>query len=129
MGEDGPKARAEKETLAIPDDVRRAVDDRDQLHCRVCGRFMGEQRALHHIIFGGDARGMGGRRVHNVDEIVTVCWMYGPRPGALPCHDLVHHEKRTWQHLLLDVVKTNGTTAMQLKRWRDKPLRNRTAHD
>jgi 5-methylcytosine-specific restriction endonuclease McrA len=111
-------ASAQKETLDIPAAVRRAVDQRDGSHCRVCGRFMGDARALHHIIYGGDERGTGGRRVHNVDEIVTVCWMFGS-----DCHSLVHSNKKLWQPLLLQVVQTPGTTAMQLKRWSE---RNRT---
>lgn len=107
-----PRGRARKETLAIPDDVRRAVDERDGQFCRVCGKFLGDERALHHIVYGGSERGMGGRRVHNVDEIVTVCWLWGGN-----CHELVHSNKRLWQPLLLQVVQQRGVTAMQLKRW------------
>jgi len=109
-----PKGRATRETLAIPDAVRRIVDDRDGMHCRVCGKYLGDERALHHIIYGGDRRGFGGRRVHDPDEIVTVCWMWGGN-----CHDRVHGDKSTWQPLLLQVVQRRGVTAMQLKRWAD----------
>ena len=56
---------------------------------------------------------MGGRRVHTVEEIVTVCWMWGGN-----CHDRVHREKLLWQPLLLEVVHRPGLTAMQLMRWR-----------
>jgi len=118
---DRPLNKSERETLAIPDSVRRIIDERDGQHCRVCGKFLGEGRAIHHIIFGGDARGMGGRRVHNPDEMVTVCWMYGHK-GALPCHDLVHQQKRTWQPLLLEVARRKGITAIALRRWQ---IRNR----
>lgn len=113
-----PEARAAKETLAIPERVRAICDDRDRQCCRVCGRWLGEGRALHHIIFGGDARGTGGRRVHNPEEIVTVCWMWGGN-----CHDMVHHQKRVWQDLLLEVVRRRGVTAMQLKRWQERTPR------
>lgn len=108
----GPRGRALKETLAIPQAVRAAVDERDKKYCRVCGKYVGEERALHHIVFGGSDRGMGGRRVHNVDEIVTVCWMW-----AGNCHDLVHARKLDYQPVLLEVVKRPGLTAMQLRRW------------
>jgi hypothetical protein len=105
--------RSASETLAIPAAVRAAVDERDGQYCRVCGRFVGEQRALHHTIFGGDARGMGGRRVHEVSEIVTVCWMWGGN-----CHDRVHREKLRFQPVLLEVVNRPGLTALQLLRWK-----------
>lgn len=107
-----PRGRALKETLAIPQAVRDAVDERDKGHCRVCGKYLGDERALHHIEFGGAARGMGGRRIHNVDEIVTVCWMW-----AGNCHDLVHSRKAHYQPVLRQVVKHSGITAMQLIRW------------
>jgi hypothetical protein len=109
---------AKRETLAIPQAVRDAVDERDQLHCRVCGKWLGDRRALHHIVYGGDDRGMGGRRVHNVEEIVTVCWLPGdPRSGMQSCHDRVHSDKRLWQPLLLAVAQRSGVTALQLRRW------------
>jgi hypothetical protein len=107
-----PRGRALKETLAIPQAVRDAVDERDKQHCRVCGKYLGEERALHHVEFGGSARGMGGRRVHKVDEIVTVCWMW-----AGNCHDLVHGRKAHYQPALREVVKHSGITVMQLLRW------------
>ena len=111
----GPDAK--EESLAIPANVRSAVDERDGLSCRVCGKYLGDRRALHHVIYGGDARGMGGRRVHNVDEIATVCWL----PGDNGCHELVHSNKRIWQPLLLAVLKRRSLTALQLKRWQEGP--------
>ena len=110
---------AREESLAIPAAVREAVDLRDGMHCRVCGKYLGDRRALHHVIYGGDARGMGGRRIHNVDEIATVCWLAGdPAPGMRPCHDLVHSNKRLYQPLLLEVLQTSGVTVLQLQRWK-----------
>lgn len=111
-----PRVRARSETLTIPQDIRDAVDARDGYHCRVCGRYLGDQRALHHIVYGGDARGIGGRRVHNADEIITVCWMW-----ANNCHDRVHADKHRWQSLLLEVARRPGITAMQLDRWQRGP--------
>lgn len=107
------RGRARKETLAIPQAVRDAVDARDGHYCRVCGKYVGEERALHHIEFGGSERGMGGRRVHDVDGIVTVCWMWGGN-----CHDRVHAQKAPYQLALREVVKRPGVTALQLLRWR-----------
>lgn len=117
MGE-SPKERAAEETLAIPQWVRDVVDERDQQTCRVCGRWLGDARALHHIHFGGSRQGMGGRRDHDPSNLVTVCWMYGPGNGRPPCHDLVHREKSTYVPLLEYVATHPGLTALQLRRWR-----------
>jgi hypothetical protein len=112
------KERAASETLAIPQWVRDVVDERDQQTCRVCGRHLGDARALHHIRFGGSRQGMGGRRDHDPSNLVTVCWMYGPGKGLPPCHDLVHREKGTYLPLLEYVATHPGVTAFQLRRWR-----------
>jgi hypothetical protein len=106
--------RAKTETLAIPTALRQEVDERDGQHCRVCGKYLGDARALHHVKFGGTDRGMGGRRSHSLDNLVTVCWMWGGN-----CHDLVHAEKSKYQPLLLEVARGlhQGRTVMQLLRW------------
>lgn len=109
----------EKETLAIPARLRVAVDERDGQHCRVCGEYLGERRALHHIRYGGDTVGMGGRRHHAIDNLVTVGWL-----GARDCHSLVHGDKRLWVPILEVVVTRPGVTALQLLRW----SRRRPAH-
>jgi hypothetical protein len=111
------RTRAENESLAIPAGVRATVDERDNTACRVCGRWLGEARALHHIHYGGSRQGMGGRRDHDPANIVTVCWMYGPGNGIAPCHDLVHSNKRLYVPLLEQVVAHPGITVMQLRRW------------
>lgn len=110
------KADGREESLAIPPDVRAAVDERDGRTCRVCGRFLGDRRALHHVVYGGDQRGMGGRRVHDPAEIVTVCWL----PGDGNCHELVHSSKATWMPLLLLVAQRRSVTALQLRRWQQQ---------
>ncbi len=109
--------RAQTEMLAIPDDIRATVDERDGTYCRVCGRHLGPARALHHICYGGDRQGMGGRRQHDPNNLVTVCWMYGPSPGTPACHDLVHSNKRLYLPLLEQVITIPGVTALQLRRW------------
>lgn len=111
MSED-TKSRASRETLAIPEDIRQQVDERDRWHCRVCGKFLGQVRALHHIHYGGNRIGMGGRREHDLDNLITVCWMWGGN-----CHDLVHSNKGLWVPLLEEAVTTAGVTAFQLRRW------------
>lgn len=114
--------RSTRETLAIPTNVRAAVDDRDHFMCRLCGRFLGaERRAVHHINYGGDTVGMGGRRLHDPAEMITLGWL----PGDCQCHQRAHANKRLWQPLLLQVVKTPGVTALQLRRWQDAEERRR----
>lgn len=100
------------ETLAIPASMRSEVDGRDGGFCRVCGRYAGEQRALHHIRYGGDTVGMGGRRWHHPENLVTVGWLFDH-----DCHSKVHSDKALWVPLLLEVVHRPGTTALQLLRW------------
>lgn len=100
------------ETLAIPASMRVEVDERDQGTCRVCGQYAGERRALHHIVYGGDAAGMGGRRLHHPDNLITVGWLF-----EHDCHSIVHSNKRLWVPLLQRAVKTPGVTALQLHRW------------
>jgi 5-methylcytosine-specific restriction endonuclease McrA len=106
--------RSTRETLAIPQYVREAVDARDGYTCRVCGRFLGrERRAIHHIRYGGDVTGIGGRRKHEPTEMITVGWL----PGDCQCHQLVHGNKRLWQPVLLKVAGVQGVTALQWRRW------------
>lgn len=111
-GDDHPLSKARRETLAIPRTIRDAVDARDGQYCRVCGRYLGDARALHHIEYGGTARGMGGRRIHTVEGIITVCWLW-----AGNCHERVHSDKHKWQPILREVLTRPGTTAFQLLRW------------
>jgi hypothetical protein len=109
---------ASRETLAIPVDLRAEVDERDQQHCRVCGKWLGAERALHHIRYGGARQGMGGRREHHLDNLITVCWMWGGN-----CHDLVHSSKSLWLPLLEHTITVPGVTAMQLRRWHQRTRR------
>ena len=103
---------SKKETLAIPDSMRVEVDERDGGHCRVCGRYAGEMRALHHIEYGGDYVGIGGRRRHHPDNLVTVGWLW-----EHDCHTIVHGNKRLWVPVLKQVVAMPGVTGLQLLRW------------
>lgn len=107
-----PEGKARRETLAIPTALRLQVDERDQQNCRVCGRYQGDARALHHIHFGGSRQGMGGRREHDLNNLITVCWMW-----AGNCHDLVHARKGLWLPLLEQLTVTPGVTGFQLRRW------------
>lgn len=108
-----PLQKAERETLAIPDRIRAEVDERDLGYCRFCGQYAGERRALHHIEFGGDAVGMGGRRHHNPDNLLTVGWLF-----EHDCHSVIHGNKRLWLPLTREVVRHGGMTVLQLMRWK-----------
>lgn len=104
---------SQEETLAIPKRVRDEVDDRDGGFCRMCGKFLGERRCIHHILFGGDRQGMGGRRHHDPDEMASLCWL----PGDMNCHQRAHSQKTFWQELLLlAVASPHRVTALQLAR-------------
>lgn len=101
----------------IPKGARDAVDERDAGFCRMCGKFLGRRRAIHHINFGGDDQGMGGRRNHAVDNLVSLCWL----PGDLDCHQRAHSQKEFWRPLLQQVVLAESNlTAFQLRRWLSK---------
>lgn len=102
-----------KETLAIPASVRAEVDERDGGLCRFCGQFVGPQRALHHIAYGGDFQGMGGRRLHRPDNLLTVGWLFDH-----DCHSILHGNKNRWMELALQAAVTPGVTVLQLERWR-----------
>lgn len=104
----------DKETLDIPTFMRAAVDERDGGHCRMCGKFLGGRRAIHHIFFGGDLQGIGGRRHHALNNLVSLCWL----PFDNDCHQRAHSDKHTWQPLLQAVVtRSANTTAMALRRY------------
>lgn len=45
MRDEESRATTRNETLAIPQSVRDAVDERDGKYCRVCGRYLGDERA------------------------------------------------------------------------------------
>lgn len=103
-----------KAELEIPKSARNAVDERDKGFCRLCGKYLGQRRSIHHIHFGGDAQGMGGRRNHDLNNLVSLCWL----PGDNNCHPKAHSNKHYWQPLLAEVVaRPNNMTVLQLIRW------------
>lgn len=111
---------AKKETAEIPQAMRVAVDERDGGYCRMCGRYLGGRRAIHHIFFGGDLQGMGGRRRHDLDNLVSLCWL--PWDGG--CHMKAHADKGLWQPLLhAAITSKRRTTAYQLARYLRKAQR------
>lgn len=112
---------SEKETVAIPAVMRRAVDARDAGFCRMCGKFLGQRRSIHHIFFGGDAQGMGGRRNHELTNLISLCWL----PGDGDCHNRAHSRKGYWQPFLSEVVtRPSNCTAYQLARWAAREKRD-----
>jgi hypothetical protein len=115
------KADGNAETVAIPDRLRKEVDERDGGFCRMCGKFLGERRAIHHIYFGGDLQGMGGRRHHALDNLVSLCWL----PGDMDCHQRAHSRKSYWQRFLTAAITApTKTTAFQLARWEARQRRH-----
>lgn len=105
---------SDKETLDIPQHLRDAVDERDGGFCRLCGKYLAGRRAIHHIFYGGDLQGIGGRRSHYLDNLVSLCWL----PGDSNCHQIAHSSKPMWQPLLAAVVtRPDRITALQLRRW------------
>lgn len=106
---------AKWETLAIPKEVREIVRARDGHTCRLCGQH-DESLCAHHILFGGgDGPGMGGRRRHDPETIISLGWS----PWH-PCHQEVHARKLLWQPLALQAVHTPGVTMRQLLRWQKR---------
>lgn len=112
-------SKAVKETLAIPASLRREAAERDQGICRCCGRFVGDQGALHHIDFGGDRVGMGGRRHHSLDNLLTVGWTPDHE-----CHvQHLHGRKLFWLPYAKQCAVQPGVTMFQLRRWHEASLR------
>lgn len=100
----------DKEALEIPRQVRLEVLDRDGRACRMCGQT--SSLVLHHLLYGGDLVGMGGRRSHDPEGIVTLGGAYEHQ-----CHQHVHSQKSLWQPILLAVVHLPGVTGYGLRRW------------
>lgn len=97
------------DSLEIPASARKEIFERDGGICRMCGTLPTWPTVeIHHIIYGGDLRGMGGRRVHEVSEMVSLC---------RPCHMRAHSRKLYWQPILLRAVQSPGVTAFQIARW------------
>ena len=70
------KAHTEREKLRdIPEQVRRAVLERDEYQCQLCGTTGDNRLQLHHVVF----RSHGGR--HDAENLVTVC---------ARCHEDIH---------------------------------------
>lgn len=100
------------ETLAIPQRIRDEVDERDGGYCRFCGQYAGAQRALHHIEYGGDRQGMGGRRRHDPSNLISVGWLF-----EHDCHSIIHGNKGLWLPIALEVAQRPGVTMLQIHRW------------
>lgn len=102
---------SDNEARSIPTSVREEVVERDGYACRLCGR--GNNLILHHVHYGGDAVGMGGRRFHHPDNIVTLGGAFDHQ-----CHQIVHGRKPLWVPILEAVIVQPGVTGLQIKRWR-----------
>lgn len=113
------------ETLAVPRNIRAQVDERDGGHCRFCGAYLGDRRVIHHIHYGGDIVGLGGRRQHSLENLISLCDAFDNR-----CHQKVHAQKSTWQPILAQLARigdvAKGVTALQVKRWND--MRSQREH-
>lgn len=79
--------------------------------CRLCGQS--KFPVAHHIRYGGDDTGMGGRRLHVVENIILL----GQGFEHL-CHNRVHGNKNLWQPYLLALVDLPpNVTGLMLRRW------------
>lgn len=110
MGLSGlPDVSSLQQSLEIPAAMRAEVDERDDFHCRFCGAVLLEaQRLHHHAIYSGTAVGLGSRRFHSVDNLITLDW---------GCHGTVHSNYRLWLPHVLGAIQTPGVTVLQLYRW------------
>lgn len=101
------------ETRGIPAELRAQVDERDGFMCRFCGRGIGERRVIHHIHYGGDVVGTGGRRRHELNNLITLCGSWDGK-----CHLKVHADKKVWQPILAALVEAGvqSMTALALRR-------------
>ena len=86
------------------------MNDRDCFTCRLCGQTKG--LVHHHIRYGGDEAGMGGRRFHHVDNVITLGDYF-----EHDCHRVVHGNKGLWVPLLVAATRVPGVTALQIRRW------------
>lgn len=100
----------------IPLWLRDQVLARDGHTCRFCG--LTQEVQVHHIEYGGDLRGMGGARVHDVDKMISLC---------AGCHERVHSRKRLYAPFLLEAVANPGTTVLSLARSAERAERERSA--
>ncbi len=93
--------------LAVPTGIRKAVLERDNHCCRICGRHV-ETPALHHIRF----KSHGGPDTE--ENLITVGWT----PGH-DCHLAIAHgpRARTFAPLLVACTVDPSVTALQLYRW------------
>jgi 5-methylcytosine-specific restriction endonuclease McrA len=98
--------------IPVPVRVREEVDERDGGVCRFCGKYLGDRRVLHHIRYGGDDVGIGGRRNHVCENLITLCGEFDNG-----CHSTAHNNKKLWQPILIALTKYTGVTALQLQRW------------
>ncbi len=110
--EEPPRDKSRKETLEIPAALRAEAEERDHGTCRVCGEYLGDRRALHHIDFGG---GFGVRRRHELGNVITIGWL----PGNRDCHSNVHRHKQRFMQVLKELAagQHGGATALQVLRW------------
>lgn len=110
---DGRGADGRRETLEIPEAVRRVVRERDMGMCRVCGSH-GESLALHHLRY----RSRGG--LHVAENLISVHWLFEPR-----CHELMHGLGGSDTTALREAgeiaARTPGVTVLQVLRWSGRP--------
>jgi 5-methylcytosine-specific restriction endonuclease McrA len=98
---------------AVPPKIRRAVIERDNHCCRICGQWV-DVLGLHHIVY----RSQGGLDV--AENLVVVGWTPGHN-----CHLTVAHgtHARRFRELLLACTEPQnlGVTALALARWARTP--------
>lgn len=96
----------------VPSEVRGLVIERDGSCCRMCGRFC-SYPALHHVVY----RSQGGLDIPG--NLVVIGQEYDH-----DCHLPFAHgpQARMWREYLLAAIELPGRSALQLRRWTERPV-------
>ena len=78
-----------KKRESVEDKTYKAVYERDNGICRVCGS--GRNLHLHHVIYRSEDKS----KINDINNCIMLC---------NECHEIVHKNKRKWQPILLEML-------------------------